>query len=183
MVNGIDHKTFTLRSLRNHIAIVSQDIILFNDTVRNNIAYGSLQSCTDEEVRQAAEKACALEFIEQLPHGFDTVLGENGSGLSGGQKQRIAIARALLKNAPLLILDEATSALDSESEQHIQKALQAVMQNKTTLIIAHRLSTIEHVDRVVVLIQGRIVQQGSHRQLSTEPGPYRQLLQSQQLQA
>lgn len=183
LINGMNHKSLTLRSLRDHIGIVSQDIILFNDTVRNNIAYGSLHTCSDEDIQQAAEKACALDFINQLPQGFDTLLGENGSGLSGGQKQRIAIARALLKNAPLLILDEATSALDSESEQHIQKALQAVMHNKTTLIIAHRLSTIEHVDKVVVLAQGQIVQQGSHQQLSAESGPYRQLLQSQQLQA
>lgn len=181
LVNKRPVKSYSLESLRRHIAVVSQEIVLFNDTVKNNIAYGALRSCSDNAIHKAALQAQATGFIEQLSQGFDTLLGENGTGLSGGQRQRIAIARALLKNAPLLILDEATSALDTESEQAIQQALKTVMKNKTTLIIAHRLSTIEHVDRVVVLEQGRIVQQGSHRQLSAEAGPYRQLLDSQQL--
>lgn len=181
LINERPVKEYSLESLRQHMAVVSQEIILFNDTVRNNIAYGALRACSDEAVEQAAKQAHATAFIEQLPQGFDTMLGENGTGLSGGQRQRIAIARALLKNAPLLILDEATSALDTESEQAIQRALQTVMANKTTLIIAHRLSTIEHVDQVVVLDKGRVVQQGSHADLSVQPGPYRQLLDSQQL--
>ncbi len=181
LINQRPVEDYSLRSLRDHLAVVSQEIILFNDTVKNNIAYGALRSCSEDEIVDAARKAHALEFIEQLPDGFDTLLGENGTGLSGGQRQRIAIARAILKNAPLLILDEATSALDTESEQAIQQALKTVMKNKTTLIIAHRLSTIEDVDYVVVLDQGRIVQQGSHDSLSHEDGPYRQLLDSQQL--
>jgi len=181
LINRRTVADYSLRSLRDHLAVVSQEIILFNDTVKNNIAYGALRACSDDEIIAAARKAHALEFIEQLPDGFDTLLGENGTGLSGGQRQRIAIARALLKNAPLLILDEATSALDTESEQAIQQALKAVMKDKTTLIIAHRLSTIEDVDYVVVLDQGRIVQQGSHDLLSHQAGPYRQLLDSQQL--
>lgn len=181
LINQRAVEEYTLRSLRDHVAVVSQDIVLFNDTVRNNIAYGALGDCSDEDIICAARQAHALGFIEQLPQGFDTLLGENGTGLSGGQRQRIAIARALLKNAPLLILDEATSALDTESEQAIQQALKTVMENKTTLIIAHRLSTIEDVDYVVVLEQGRILQQGSHDLLSQQSGPYRQLLSSQQL--
>ncbi|MCX7544749.1 lipid A export permease/ATP-binding protein MsbA [Marinicella gelatinilytica] len=182
LINNQPVEHFTLASLRDHLAVVSQEIILFNDTVKNNIAYGALRNHSDEDIVEAARKAHALEFIQQLPQGFNTVLGENGTGLSGGQRQRIAIARAILKNAPLLILDEATSALDTESEQAIQKALKTVMQDKTTLIIAHRLSTIEDVDYVVVLDQGHIVQQGSHESLSQQTGPYRQLLDSQQLQ-
>jgi len=181
LINQQPIKNYTLASLRQHMAVVSQEIILFNDTVKNNIAYGALRGCSDEAIERAAQQAHAMPFIEQLPQGLDTLLGENGTGLSGGQRQRIAIARALLKNAPLLILDEATSALDTESEQAIQRALQTVMVNKTTLIIAHRLSTIEHVDHVVVLDNGVIVQQGQHADLSTQPGPYRQLLDSQQL--
>lgn len=181
LINRRSIADYSLRSLRDYLAVVSQEIILFNDTVKNNIAYGALRACSDDEIIAAARKAHALDFIEQLPDGFDTLLGENGTGLSGGQRQRIAIARALLKNAPLLILDEATSALDTESEQAIQQALKAVMKDKTTLIIAHRLSTIEDVDYVVVLDQGRIVQQGSHDLLSRQAGPYRQLLDSQQL--
>jgi len=181
LINNQPIKEYTLESLRQHMAVVSQEIILFNDTVKNNIAYGALRGCSDEAIVKAAEQAHAMEFIEQLPQGINTLLGENGTGLSGGQRQRIAIARALLKNAPLLILDEATSALDTESEQAIQRALKTVMVNKTTLIIAHRLSTIEHVDHVVVLDNGHIVQQGQHADLSATPGPYRQLLDSQQL--
>ncbi|MCF6301584.1 MAG: lipid A export permease/ATP-binding protein MsbA [Proteobacteria bacterium] len=180
-INGEDIRSFSLDSLREHIAVVSQEVVLFNDTVTNNIAYGVNASKSPGQIMDAAKKANALDFINQLPDGFDTLLGDNGTRLSGGQRQRIAIARAILKDAPLLILDEATSALDTESEKHIQLALEEVMKNKTTLVIAHRLSTIEHADRVVVLDQGKIVQQGSHQQLVQQEGVYAQLQKSQQV--
>ncbi len=180
-INGENIQSFTLESLREHISMVSQEVVLFNDTVRNNIAYGQQAAATDEAIERAAAQANALEFIAQLPQGFDTQLGDNGTRLSGGQRQRIAIARAILKDAPLLILDEATSALDTESEKHIQEALDHLMQNRTTLVIAHRLSTIENVDKVVVLDQGRVVQTGSHAELLSQPGIYAQLQHSQQL--
>lgn len=179
LINGEDIKQFSLPSLRSHIALVSQDVVLFNDSVRNNIAYGAQQSCDDETIRQAAEKANALSFIEQLPEGFDTQLGDNGTRLSGGQRQRIAIARAILKDAPILILDEATSALDTESEKHIQNALEQLMADRTTLVIAHRLSTIENVDKVVVLDQGRVAQVGTHESLIKQSGIYANLQSSQ----
>ncbi len=178
-INQQNINQYTLESLRDHIALVSQDVVLFNDTVRNNIAYGAQASCGDDEVYRAAEQANALAFIQKLPQGFDTNLGDNGTRLSGGQRQRIAIARAILKDAPLLILDEATSALDTESEKHIQQALEKLMQNRTTLVIAHRLSTIENVDKVVVLDQGQVAQMGTHEALMAEPGIYAQLQQSQ----
>ncbi len=178
-INGRDVRSYTLESLRNHIALVSQDVVLFNDTVRNNIAYGAQSDCADDQIHWAAEQANALEFILKLPEGFDTNLGDNGTRLSGGQRQRIAIARAILKDAPLLILDEATSALDTESEKHIQQALEKLMQNRTTLVIAHRLSTIENVDKLVVLEQGKVAQTGTHKTLMSQPGIYAQLQQSQ----
>ncbi|MGJ8663364.1 MAG: lipid A export permease/ATP-binding protein MsbA [Marinicella sp.] len=181
LINGQNIQSFTLSSLRDHVSVVSQEVVLFNDTVRNNIAYGSQADSSDEDIIKAAKQANALSFIEQLPDGFDTELGDNGTRLSGGQRQRIAIARAILKNAPVLILDEATSALDTESEKHIQHALEHLMQNRTTLVIAHRLSTIENVDKVVVLDQGKIAQMGTHAQLLSEPGIYAQLQHSQQL--
>lgn len=181
LINGQNIQGFTLSSIRDHVSVVSQEVVLFNDTVRNNIAYGSQADSSDAAIIQAAKQANALSFIEQLPDGFDTELGDNGTRLSGGQRQRIAIARAILKNAPVLILDEATSALDTESEKHIQHALEHLMENRTTLVIAHRLSTIENVDKVVVLDQGRIAQMGSHAQLMSEPGIYAQLQHSQQL--
>lgn len=180
LVNGQNLQDFTLTSLRDHISVVSQEVILFNDTVRNNIAYGSQSGHSEADIIQAAKQANAWSFIEQLPDGLDTELGDNGTRLSGGQRQRIAIARAILKDAPVLILDEATSALDTESEKHIQLALEELMKNRTTLVIAHRLSTIEHVDQVVVLDAGRVVQMGTHEQLLAEPGIYAQLQQSQQ---
>ncbi|MFC3193628.1 lipid A export permease/ATP-binding protein MsbA [Marinicella sediminis] len=180
-LNGRNIQDFTLDSLREHISMVSQEVVLFNDTVRNNIAYGQQTDCDDEAIIKAAEQANALAFIEALPQGFDTELGDNGTRLSGGQRQRIAIARAILKDAPLLILDEATSALDTESEKHIQEALQRLMKNRTTLVIAHRLSTIEHVDQVVVLNHGQVAQVGTHAELLAVPGIYAQLQQSQML--
>ena len=168
-----DHsiETLTLASLRANIALVSQDVVLFNDTVAANIAYG-LQGVTQESLEQAARAAHALEFIENMPQGFATLIGENGVKLSGGQRQRLAIARAILKNAPILILDEATSALDTESERHVQAALDVLMKNRTTLVVAHRLSTIEHADRIVVLESGRIVEEGCHAELLEKNAAY-----------
>ncbi|TNF03144.1 MAG: ATP-binding cassette domain-containing protein, partial [Gammaproteobacteria bacterium] len=145
----------------------------------NNIAYGVLSQCSEEQVRSAAKAAHALEFIERLPEGFNTQVGDDGVMLSGGQRQRLAIARALLKNAPVLILDEATSALDTESEHHIQRALEQVMKGRTTFVIAHRLSTIENADRIMVMDKGKIVEQGSHEQLLALNGRYAQLHQKQ----
>ena len=174
-MDGIDINDLTLHSLRNNIALVSQDIVLFNSTIEANIAFGSRDTCSRDDVIQAAKAANAWDFIEQLPEGLDTPIGENGARLSGGQRQRIAIARALLKNAPILILDEATSALDTESERQVQAALATLMKNRTTLVIAHRLSTIERADRIVVLDQGRIVETGTHAELLRANGYYANL--------
>lgn len=178
-IDGIDINDLTLASLRHNIALVSQDIVLFNDTVEANIAFGSRDTCSREDVIQAARAANAWDFIAQLPEGLDTHIGENGAKLSGGQRQRIAIARALLKNAPILILDEATSALDTESERQVQTALAVLMRNRTTLVIAHRLSTIERADRILVLDQGRIVETGTHAELIRAGGYYANLSQMQ----
>lgn len=169
----------TLECLRDQIAIVSQQVTLFNATIRENIAYGSLENASDDEVLAASKAAHAHEFIKRLPEGYDTQVGENGVMLSGGQRQRIAIARAILKNAPILILDEATSALDTESERHIQAAMEEVMKGRTTLVIAHRLSTVENVDRIVVIDNGVIAEQGSHSELLAKQGAYAQLHQLQ----
>jgi subfamily B ATP-binding cassette protein MsbA len=174
-IDGHDIETLTLGSLRANIAHVGQDVFLFDDTVAANIAYGGKHNATRSEIEAAAGAAHALEFIEQLPQGFDTTVGENGTRLSGGQRQRIAIARAILKNAPILLLDEATSALDSESERHVQAALEELMRGRTTLVIAHRLSTVEHADRIVVLSQGRIAELGTHAQLLEKDGIYASL--------
>ena len=175
LLDGVDVNDYTLDNLRSHIALVSQKVTLFNDSVYNNIAYGVLAERSPEQVRAAAKAAHALEFIEQLPQGFDTFIGDEGVMLSGGQRQRLAIARALLKNAPILILDEATSSLDTESERHIQDALEEVMQGRTTFVIAHRLSTIENADRILVMDKGQIVEQGNHDQLLALNGRYAQL--------
>ena len=159
--------------------MVSQQVTLFHDTVRNNIAFGALADAGDEAVREAADAAYATNFIEALPQGFDTVLGDDGGGLSGGQRQRLAIARAILKDAPVLILDEATSALDNESEHHIQHALEHVMTGRTTIVIAHRLSTVERADSIVVMDAGAIVARGSHGQLLAQGGLYARLYHQQ----
>ncbi len=178
-IDGIDINDLTLHSLRHNIALVSQDIVLFNASMAANIAFGSSISCSREDVIRAAKAANAWDFIEQLPQGLDTAIGEDGAKLSGGQRQRIAIARALLKNAPILILDEATSALDTESERLVQSALATLMKNRTTLVIAHRLSTIEHADCILALDQGRIVEAGSHADLMASEGYYASLAQMQ----
>jgi subfamily B ATP-binding cassette protein MsbA len=175
LIDGIDIREFTLRNLRRHIALVTQQTSLFNDSVANNIAYGDLAGAPRSAVERAAEAAYASEFIERLPQGYDTPVGENGVLLSGGQRQRLAIARAILKDAPILILDEATSALDTESERHIQQALDRVMRNRATLVIAHRLSTIEKADVIMVMDQGRVVECGAHAELLARNGHYARL--------
>ena len=171
-LDGHDLESLKLESLRRQISLVSQNVVLFNDTVAANIAYGRAGSTPDEAIRSAARAAHALEFIEALPQGLATPIGENGAKLSGGQRQRIAIARAILKDAPVLLLDEATSALDTESERAVQAALEELMKGRTTIVIAHRLSTIESADRIVVMAQGRIVEVGTHAQLLASGGAY-----------
>ncbi|MBZ4202938.1 MAG: lipid A export permease/ATP-binding protein MsbA [Methylovulum sp.] len=174
-LDGVDINAYKLSNLRRQIALVNQHVTLFNDTIANNIAYGALASASRAEITAAATDAYAMEFINQLPNGLDTEIGENGVKLSGGQRQRLALARALLKNAPVLILDEATSALDTESERYIQAALQKVMRNRTTLVIAHRLSTIENADVILVMEQGQIIERGSHQHLLAQHGAYARL--------
>jgi subfamily B ATP-binding cassette protein MsbA len=179
LLDGHDLETLTLASLRANIALVSQEIVLFNDTVAANIAYGTMNPSSEKDIAIAAEAAHAMEFIRNLPQGMATLVGENGVKLSGGQRQRIAIARALLKNAPVLVLDEATSALDTESERQVQAALEALMRGRTTIVIAHRLSTVEKADRIVVLDGGRIAESGTHRELLERGGIYDKLYRTQ----
>ena len=171
-LDGVDLRDITLESLRANVALVSQDIVLFDDTVAANIAYGATAGAPREAIVEAARTAHALDFIEAMPHGLDTLIGERGVKLSGGQRQRLAIARAVLKDAPILILDEATSSLDSESERHIQEAVETLRASRTTLVIAHRLSTIEGADRIVVMERGRVVDIGSHDELMVRNGLY-----------
>ncbi len=175
LIDGVDIKIFDVKSLREKIGIVTQETILFNDTVRNNIAYG-LDDCPTETIREAARSANALSFIEEMHNGFDSIIGDRGVKLSGGQRQRLSIARALLKNPPIMIFDEATSALDSESEILVQEAMERLMQNRTSFVIAHRLSTIRNADRIIVLEQGKIVQEGKHVELLKQKnGLYKKL--------
>jgi subfamily B ATP-binding cassette protein MsbA len=174
LIDGLDIRDVTLESLRSQIAIVTQQTILFNDTIRNNISYGDPER-SEAEIIEAARAAYAHNFIEQLPEGFDTIIGESGVRLSGGERQRLSIARALLKNAPILVLDEATSALDSESEREVQRALDNLMKDRTTLVIAHRLSTIKNADRIIVIKNGFIVEEGSHETLLALHGEYESL--------
>ncbi len=171
-LDDVNINDLVLANLRRHIAIVGQETLLFNDTIRNNIAYGGEGAIDEARLMQAAEAAHVLEFTQKLPQGLDSFVGERGLRVSGGQRQRIAIARALYKNAPILILDEATSSLDTESERLVQAAMQKLMENRTTLVIAHRLSTVEHADRIVVLAHGRVVESGTHAELLARNGVY-----------
>jgi subfamily B ATP-binding cassette protein MsbA len=171
-LDGHDIETLTLSSLRRQISLVSQNVVLFNDTVAANIAYGRAESTSEEDIVRAAQAAHAMEFIGAMPQGLHTPIGENGAKLSGGQRQRIAIARAILKDAPVLLLDEATSALDTESERAVQAAFDELMKGRTTIVIAHRLSTVEKADRIVVMSHGRIVEIGPHGQLLAAGGVY-----------
>jgi subfamily B ATP-binding cassette protein MsbA len=179
LIDGHDVQALTLDSLRANIALVSQEVVLFNDSIYANIAYGRMGGAAEREVVAAAEAAHAMAFIRETPEGLNTLIGENGLRLSGGQRQRLAIARAILKNAPLLILDEATSALDSESERQVQAALETLMRGRTTVVIAHRLSTIERADRIVVVENGRIVEIGRHAELLAKEGAYARLYRTQ----
>jgi subfamily B ATP-binding cassette protein MsbA len=179
ILDGIDVKNYDLENLRSQFALVSQDIVLFNDTIFNNIAYGALREASELEVIEAAKAANAWEFIQQMPQGLQSEIGDRGVRLSGGQRQRIAIARAILKNAPVLLLDEATSALDSESELHVQMALDRLMRDRTTIVIAHRLSTVENADRIFVMDHGKIIETGSHQALLAESGYYSRLYHKQ----
>jgi subfamily B ATP-binding cassette protein MsbA len=182
LIDGKDVRALKLSSLRQLIGIVPQETFLFNDTVANNIGYGR-PNATPDEIRAAAKNALADEFIQRMPAGYETIIGERGAKLSGGQRQRIAIARALLKNAPILILDEATSHLDSESENLVQRALANLMENRTVIVIAHRLSTIRRADKIVVLDRGRIVETGSHDELVVKGGIYQRLHELQFMEA
>ncbi len=179
LIDGTPVSNYTLRCLRDNISIVTQDVVLFNDTIGNNLAYGQLKSKSDDEIRAAADAAHVADFVDDLPQGFDTMVGDRGILLSGGQRQRIAIGRALLKNAPILILDEATSSLDSQSERRIQEALNELMKNRTTLVIAHRLSTVERADQIIVLDAGRIIESGTHSDLLALDGHYAALYRMQ----
>lgn len=179
LIDNIDIRDLRLRDLRSHLALVSQDVVLFQGSIAENVAYGALHDASRDDVRNALRAANLLEFVEGLPQGLDTPVGENANQLSGGQRQRLAIARALIKNAPILILDEATSALDNESERQVQASLETLMKGRTTLVIAHRLSTVQKADRIVVLDNGRVVEQGRHEELLAQNGLYASLYRMQ----
>ncbi|TAM45612.1 MAG: lipid A export permease/ATP-binding protein MsbA [Gammaproteobacteria bacterium] len=179
LLDGVSLNDLKLANLRTHLALVGQETLLFDDTIKNNIAYGAPSTVDEARLMEAARAAHVLEFVERMPAGLDTHVGAKGLRLSGGQRQRIAIARALYKNAPILILDEATSALDTESERYVQDAMRKLMQNRTTLVIAHRLSTVEHADRIVVLSQGRVAETGTHAELLARNGIYAGLYRNQ----
>lgn len=179
-IDGVDIRNVSKKSLRGLMGIVSQDSILFNDTVANNLRLGK-PLATEEELQEAAEISNSFEFIKELPEGFETNIGDSGNKLSGGQKQRLSIARAVLKNPPIMILDEATSALDTESERLVQDALENMMKNRTSIVIAHRLSTIQNADEIVVLSKGKIVEQGKHQDLLNKKGVYYNLVEMQSI--
>jgi len=181
-IDGRDIRTLSLHSLRSHIGTVTQDIMLFDDTVKENIRFGR-PDATDEEVIEAAKAAFAHDFIVDMPHGYDTMIGERGVRISGGQKQRVTIARAIIRNPSILILDEATSSLDTESEHQVQKALEQLMKNRTTIVIAHRLSTIQNASRIIVMSGGRVIQEGTHDDLLTQGGLYQELYNMQFMSA
>ena len=172
LLDGTRIEDYELANLRSNISLVGQEVILFNDTIANNLAYGQLRQCSRAELLRAAEAAHVMDFVRDLPEGFETVVGDRGILLSGGQRQRIASGRALLKNSPVLILDEATSSLDTRSERRIQAALKALMQDRTTLVIAHRLSTVESADQIIVLDEGRVTESGTHKTLLEADGVY-----------
>ena len=180
VIDGIDIKDMTQNSLRGLLGLVTQDSILFNDTIRENLRIGK-ENATDQEIIAALKIANAWEFVKELPKTIDTNIGDSGNKLSGGQKQRLSIARAVLKNPPIMILDEATSALDTESERLVQNALENMMKNRTSIVIAHRLSTIQNADTIVVLNKGRIVEQGKHADLLAKKGMYYSLVEMQSL--
>ena len=180
-IDGTDIRTLTKHSLRNLMGLVTQDSILFNDTIKNNVRLGK-EDATDDEVLKALEIANAWEFVKDLPEGMDTNIGDSGNKLSGGQKQRLSIARAVLKNPPIMILDEATSALDTESERLVQVALENMMKNRTSIVIAHRLSTIQNADEIIVMQKGQIVEQGKHQELLDKKGVYNNLVSMQSFQ-
>jgi ATP-binding cassette, subfamily B, bacterial MsbA len=174
LIDGVDIREYSLRDVRRQISLVSQEVVLFNDTIRNNIIFGA-SDISDAQLEAAARAAYVLEFVEQLPQGLDTIVGDRGVMLSGGQRQRIAIARALLRDTPILILDEATSSLDTAAERHIQAALEQLLRNRTTFVIAHRLSTVEKADRILVLRDGEVVEYGEHAELLERRGVYAEL--------
>jgi subfamily B ATP-binding cassette protein MsbA len=179
LIDGQDIQMLSLKNLREQLSLVSQDVVLFDDTIAVNVGYGALHDATEEEIRRALKAANLLEFVDSLPLGLQTQVGENATRLSGGQRQRLAIARALIKDAPILILDEATSALDNESERQVQASLEILMRGRTTLVIAHRLSTILNADKIIVMDHGRVVEQGSHAELLALGGAYSALYQMQ----
>lgn len=179
LIDGCDISSLRLRDLREQLSLVSQDVVLFDDTIAVNVGYGALHEASEQEIRDALRAANLLDFVDALPLGLQTQVGENATRMSGGQRQRLAIARALIKNAPILILDEATSALDNESERQVQASLETLMQGRTTLVIAHRLSTVQNADKIVVMDQGVVVEQGSHQELLAQGGAYASLYQMQ----
>jgi subfamily B ATP-binding cassette protein MsbA len=179
LIDGRDIASLDLRALREQLSLVSQDVVLFDDTIAVNVGYGALHDASEAEIMKALDAANLLEFVKGLPLGLQTRVGENATRLSGGQRQRLAIARALIKNAPILILDEATSALDNESERQVQASLETLMKGRTTLVIAHRLSTVQNADKIVVMDEGKVVEEGSHSELLASGGAYAALYQMQ----